>query len=90
VIGEILFSDFDCNYINTSVHDISDFQLRVCPNPTSAIVYIEDPAESSVGVLVYDALGRPVVAEETGTLSFDLSSTQAGYYSVLILKKGGQ
>lgn len=58
--------------------------LQLYPNPTDGIVFVEMGRFNSLDVVVYDLLGRQVIAKEISTTenSIDMTSLSSGAYIV--------
>ncbi|MEM6723665.1 MAG: T9SS type A sorting domain-containing protein, partial [Bacteroidota bacterium] len=63
---------------------------RVFPNPTSGRVTIETQAANSAMLIVFDGLGRQVLAQEVaGTTTIDLSRFSPGMYHISLIGENG-
>jgi hypothetical protein len=80
VIKEILLS-------NVSVNIVGNNNIKIYPNPTSGILYIEGDFSGKVIINVNDAVGKHILLKEfTSTrTSIDLTNYQPGIYFIEII-----
>ena len=79
--------DEDCN----AVEEHSDYGIRVYPNPTSDVIYIEGMADGNKDLYVYDMLGNVVVAKTSSNndVVLNISDLSRGFYVIKIVDEMG-
>ena len=77
----------DCN----AVEEHSDYGIRVYPNPTSDVIYIEGMADGNKDLYVYDMLGNVVVAKTSSNndVVLNISDLSRGFYVIKIVDEMG-
>ncbi|MBK5213177.1 MAG: T9SS type A sorting domain-containing protein [Flavobacteriaceae bacterium] len=70
-------------YENMTIVGVDENQLnilKIYPNPTKGLVFINSKAENIVGVTVFDILGKKVFQVEGNIQQMDISNLQNGMY----------
>jgi hypothetical protein len=70
---------FENELITLSATDITKPRIRLYPNPTNSILYIDGVVEN-INVSVYNALGQEVINTVTVNNSIDVSTLSQGIY----------
>jgi M6 family metalloprotease-like protein len=82
------------NFLSTvDIPKASATEVKIYPNPTDAMVYLETPGSSITKVLVTDPSGRMVFqifpSDDEWHVSLDLSGLKSGVYAIQITSKNG-
>ncbi len=77
----------DCN----AVEEYADSEIRVYPNPTSDVIYIEGMADGNKDLYVYDMLSNVVVAKTSSNndVVLNISDLSRGFYVIKIVDEMG-
>jgi hypothetical protein len=82
------------NFLSTvEIPEATTTEVKLYPNPTDAMVYLETPGSSITKVLVTDPSGRMVFqifpTDGEWRVSIDLSGLKGGVYAIQITSKNG-
>jgi len=81
VIADIIVTD------NTAISEISVSNIKIYPNPTSDILFVE--CENINAIKLYDLLGKEVLTQiSNGKVTVNISHLPKGIYNVQIISNG--
>jgi len=85
--GNVSFSILESEQLlNLQEHNLLASELKIYPNPSSGIFFIEYPSNTTVDVLITNLRGQIISSQTIYTSSsFDLSDQEPGFYFMHIL-----
>lgn len=84
--------DFNFCYPVTNLSEITEDAIRVYPNPSSGIFYIQNGTGTLLKATLYDVTGRSVkqITTENNITTLDLSAENSGIYILEVLNANGR
>ena len=69
-----------CDETTSATDLVEPFQLNLFPNPTTDVLYLENPSALSLGIKIYNSLGQLLKVYETqdDIISMDLEGISTG------------
>src|SRR5690606_32204110 len=80
-------------YENLTIIGIEENQLdniKIYPNPTTRLIFIESKTENILGATIFDILGKNVLQEIGNIQEMDISHLQSGMYFLRIKTDSGE
>ncbi|CAM3335425.1 T9SS type A sorting domain-containing protein [Aequorivita lipolytica] len=80
-------------YENMTIIGIDENQLdtvKIYPNPTNGLVFIDSKTENIVGASVFDILGKKVLQQNGNIQEVDITNLQSGIYFLTITTDSGE
>jgi hypothetical protein len=74
-------------YENTTIIGVGENQIdtvKIYPNPTEGLLYIDSKTESIIGATVFDVLGKKVLQQSGNIQQLDISNVESGIYFLRI------
>ena len=64
--------------------------VKIYPNPTDGLLYIDANTESIIGITVFDVLGKKVLQLQGNKQQVDISTIESGMYFLRIATDRGE
>lgn len=80
-------------YENLTILGIGESQIdtvKIYPNPTDGLLYIDANTESIIGITVFDILGKKVLQQTGNIQQVDISTLESGMYFLRITTDRGE
>ena len=80
-------------YENLTILGVEENQIdtiKIYPNPTDGLLYIDANTESIIGATVFDILGKKVLQLQGNKQQVDISSLESGMYFLNLKTESGQ
>ncbi|MEZ4880922.1 MAG: T9SS type A sorting domain-containing protein [Flavobacteriaceae bacterium] len=77
------------NYTILGIEENKINSLKIYPNPTKGLIYINSKTETIIGITVFDVLGKKVLQLEGNIQQLEVSTLQRGMYFLRIVTEVG-
>ena len=94
---DVLIADQNSNtiawYENLTILGVGENEsssIKIYPNPTDGLLYIDANTESIIGITVFDVLGKKVLQLQGNKQQVDISTIESGMYFLRIATDRGE